>query len=230
VLIDVISLFPDYFRGPFDVSILKRAREKGLLEIRQTQLRDFAEGKQRKVDDRPYGGGPGMVLMPEPLTKAIRSVKNEESHTIFLSPQGAPLTPAKGRELAKKSHLILVCGHYEGIDQRIIDREIDEEISIGDYVLTNGCLAAIVLIDVISRFIPGVLGDEESAERDSFENNRFAPPQYTRPELFEGIAVPDVLRQGNHVEIEKWREQQAVKKTERVRRSHHESEPNYSRS
>ncbi len=197
--------------------MLKRAQEKGLIEIEQVDIRDFAEDKHRKVDDRPFGGGPGMVLMPAPLTKAIRSKKRKGSRVILLSPQGTQLTAAKCQELAQEEDLILVCGHYEGVDERVIEREIDEEISIGDYVLTNGCVAAIVLVDAISRFIPGVLGHEEAAARDSFQDGIFDAPQYTRPIEFEGLVVPEVLRGGNHADIESWRKQKAHEKTKRVR-------------
>lgn len=217
MLIDILSLFPDYFRGPFDESILKRARQQGIIDIRLTNIRDFAHDKHRKVDDRPYGGGPGMVLMPQPVTEAIRSKKGEESHVIYLSPQGKTLTAERCEQLACLPHLILVCGHYEGLDERVIENEIDEEISIGDYVLTNGCLPAIVLVDAVVRFIPGVLGNEEAALCDSFQKGIFDAPHYTRPEEFEGALVPDVLKGGNHALIEKWRNEQALKKTRRVR-------------
>lgn len=217
MIIDILSLFPDYFQGPFDVSIIKRARERGILDIRLINMRDFAEGKHRKVDDRPYGGGPGMVLMPKPVSEAIRSTRKEGSHVIHLSPQGKVLNAEMCARLALCPHLILVCGHYEGLDQRVIDHEIDEEISIGDYVLTNGCLPAIVLIDAVARFIPGVLGHEEAAAKDSFQKGIFDGPHYTRPEEFEGKKVPAVLKDGNHALIEKWREEEARKKTVRVR-------------
>ncbi len=215
--IDILSLFPDYFDGPFRVSIVKRAIEKGLIDINLIDIRDFAEGKHRKVDERPYGGGPGMLLMPGPVTRAIRSKKKEGSHVVYLSPQGKKLTSSLCEELAKRQHLILVCGHYEGLDERVIEQEIDEEISIGDYVLTNGCAAAIVLIDAAVRFVPGVLGHEEAAAKDSFQQGIFEGPAYTRPEEFEGRQVPDVLKSGNHGEIEKWRCQKGLEKTLRVR-------------
>lgn len=215
--IDILSLFPEYFRGPFDESILKRARQQGILDIRLTNIRDFAHDKHRKVDDRPYGGGPGMVMMPQPTTDAIRSKKTEQSHVIYLSPQGKTLTAEMSERLACRPHLILVCGHYEGLDERVIEKEIDEEISIGDYVLTNGCLPAIVLVDAVARFIPGVLGNEEAASCDSFQQGIFDSPHYTRPEIFEGLPVPDVLKGGNHALIEKWRNEQALNKTRRVR-------------
>jgi tRNA (guanine37-N1)-methyltransferase len=215
--IDILSLFPEYFRGPFDVSILKRAKEKGLIDIRLTNIREFAEGKHKKVDDRPFGGGPGMVLKPDPLIKAIRHVKNEQSHVICLSPQGKVLTASMAQKLSEFHHLILVCGHYEGIDQRVIDAEVDEEISIGDYVLTNGCIGAIVLVDCIARFIPGVLGDEQSAQCDSFQNGGFDGPHYTTPIDFEGMSVPEVLRSGHHEHIRKWKEEQVRNKMKTIR-------------
>lgn len=217
MLIDILSLFPGYFSGPFDESIVKRAREKGLVEIRQTDIRDFADNRHRKVDDRPYGGGPGMVMMSQPATAAISHVRTPKSRVIYLSPQGPLLTAAKSRELSEHTHLVLLCGHYEGIDQRILDKDVDEEISIGDYVLTNGCLAAIVLVDSILRFIPGVLGHALAADEDSFENGLLDCPHYTRPEVFEGLAVPSVLLSGNHEEIATWRRAQALKKTREIR-------------
>jgi tRNA (guanine37-N1)-methyltransferase len=215
--IDILSLFPEYFVGPFDESMLKRARERGLLNIQQTDIREFAEGKHRRVDDRPYGGGPGMVLMAEPTTKAIQSVRKEGSKVIFLSPQGKPLNAQRARALAAEKHLVLLCGHYEGIDQRVIDREVDEEISIGDYVLTNGCLAAIVLVDAVARFVPGVLGHEEAASTDSFEMGLLDCPHYTRPQAFDGQSVPEVLMGGDHKKIEQWRQERALETTARNR-------------
>ncbi len=214
---DILSLFPEYFSGPFEVSILKRAQEKGLIDIHLTNIRDFAEGKHKKVDDRVFGGGSGMLLMPEPTCKAIRHVKTEKARVIYLSPQGKPLTAEVCQRLAAETHLVLLCGHYEGVDERVLEKEVDEEISIGDYVLTNGCVAAIVLVDAVSRFIPGVLGKEEAAEQDSFQHGVFDAPHYTRPVEFEGIAVPEVLRGGNHEEIKKWRDQMALRKTQKVR-------------
>lgn len=214
---DILSLFPEYFQGPFDVSIVKRAIQNGLIQIRQTDIRDFSENRHRKVDDRPFGGGPGMVLCPDPVVKAIRSVKEESSHVVYLSPQGTRLTAAKCKEFAQKEHLILLCGHYEGIDERVLIKEVHEEISIGDYVLTNGCAAAIVLLDAVIRFIPGVIGHPDAVQQDSFEQGVFDGPHFTRPEIFEGMEVPFVLRQGHHAEIEKWRRAEALKKTARVR-------------
>ncbi len=197
--------------------MLKKAKESGLLQFFLTDVRDFAEGRFKKVDDRPYGGGPGMVLMPQPLTKAIRSVKTDDSHVIYLSPQGKTLSAETCQRLANKRHIVLVCGHYEGIDERVIENEVDEEISIGDYVLTNGCIAAIVLIDAVARFIPGVLGNQDAAYQDSFQGKILDAPHYTRPLEFEGHDVPSVLISGNHEEIRKWRHQKAIEKTMRVR-------------
>lgn len=215
--IDILSLFPGYFNGPISESMIKRAVEKGAVNIRLTDIRDFADNRYRKVDDRPYGGGPGMVMMAQPAAAAIRHVKSPQSHVIYLSPQGKKLTAARSRELAQESHLVFLCGHYEGIDQRVLDLEVDEEISIGDYVLTNGCLAAIVVIDALIRFIPGVLGHALAAEEDSFENGLLDWPHYTRPEEFEGLPVPAILLSGNHQEIAKWRLEQALKKTKDIR-------------
>jgi len=224
VIIDILSLFPDYFKGPFDESILKRARESGLIDIHHVNIRDFAEDTHRRVDDRPFGGGPGMVLMPGPTLAAIRSVKKPMSRVIYLSPQGPVLTAEKCRALAAEKHLVLLCGHYEGLDQRVLDIGVDEEISIGDYVLTNGCLAAIVLIDAMVRFIPGVLGHADAAAEDSFENGLLDCPHYTRPRVYEdpltkqSYEVPSVLLNGNHQEIARWRAVESWAKTERVRK------------
>lgn len=215
--IDILSLFPAYFKGPFDESIIGQARKKGILDIQLIDIRDFADNRYRRVDDRPYGGGPGMVLMALPVKKAIESVKDQEAHVVYLSPQGPVLTAAKCRQLASHKHLVVLCGHYEGIDERALEGTIDEEISIGDYVLTNGCLPAIVLIDAVVRFIPGVLGHESAADEDSFEEGLFDCPHYTRPEVFEGKAVPEVLLSGNHKKIAEWRRKKALEKTRRVR-------------
>lgn len=215
---DIISLFPDYFTGPFDETIIKQARLKGILDIKLVDIRDFADNKWRKVDDRPFGGGPGMVLMPEPVAKAVKSCRLEESRVIYLSPQGSLLTAAKCKELAKCPHLILLAGHYEGIDERVLQKYVDEEISIGDYVLTDGALAAIVLVNAVARFVPGVVGDSRSVEQDSFEGEGiFDCPHYTRPDVFEGEEVPPVLRSGNHQKIAEWKKSAALEKTKRVR-------------
>jgi tRNA (guanine37-N1)-methyltransferase len=214
--IDILSLFPEYFRGPFDVSMLKRAQEAGILEIRHTDIRKFSENKHGRVDERPFGGGPGMVLCPGPVVRAIRSVRKPNTHVVYLSPQGNLLTAAKCQELAKHEHLVILCGHYEGVDERALS-EVDEEISIGDYVLTSGCAAAIVLIDATARFIPKVIGHPDAVWEDSFQNGIFDGPHYTRPEVFEGMEVPAVLREGNHAKIRQWRTSEALKKTNRVR-------------
>jgi tRNA (guanine37-N1)-methyltransferase len=197
--------------------MIKRARERGLVNIRLTNIRDFADNRYHRVDDRPYGGGPGMVMMTQPIAAAIRHVRTPQSRVIYLTPQGRRLTAAKCRQLAQESHLVLLCGHYEGIDQRVLDQEVDEEISIGDYVLTNGCLAAIVMVDSIIRFMPGVLGHALAVEEDSFEKGLLDYPHYTRPEIFEGHAVPPILLSGNHQEIAKWRREQALRKTREIR-------------
>lgn len=215
--VDILSLFPKYFQGPLDESMILQARKRGILDIRLVDIRDFADNRYRKVDDRPYGGGPGMVLMPQPVASALRSVKRPGSHVIYLSPQGKTLTAAKAKELSQKEHLVLLCGHYEGVDERVLEAEVDEEISIGDYVLTNGCLAAIVVLDTVVRFVPGVLGHELAASQDSFEEGVLDCPHYTRPEVFEGKSVPQVLLSGDHGKIAAWRQQAGLAKTRMVR-------------
>lgn len=220
---DILSLFPGYFQGPLDESVISRAKKQGIIGIRLIDIRDFADNKWKRVDDRPYGGGPGMVLSPEPVAKAIRKAKQDAlalgvtPRVIYLSPQGSPLTAEKCRSLAMIPYLILLSGHYEGIDERVLEQEVDEEISIGDYVLTNGCIAAIVLLDAVSRFVPGVLGDCESVRQDSYEGGLLDCPHYTRPEEFEGKVVPPVLLSGNHQKIAEWRRQAQLEKTARVR-------------
>ena len=211
--IDILSLFPDYFKGPFDESIIGRACKSGKVEIVLHDIRDYAEGKHRKVDDRPYGGGPGMLLMAPPLVKAIRNLHSPKCRRIYLSPQGKMLTPELALELSQYEHLLFVCGHYEGIDQRVIDSEIDEEVSIGPYVLSNGCAAAIVVVDALLRFVPGVLGNAESFKEDSFQEGVLDWPHYTRPPEFEGKRVPDVLLEGHHKKIDAWRQKEALEKT-----------------
>ena len=214
--IHILSLFPDYFLSPFNESIIKRAQQKGILTINLIDIRDFAEGKHCQVDDRTYGGGPGMVLMPDPVVKAIKSVRTPKSKVIYLSPQGPLLKASKCRELSQSTDLILLCGHYEGIDERVM-KYVDEEISIGDYVLTNGCLSAIVLVDAVVRFVPNVIGHEDATKEDSFENGLFDCPHYTRPQVFEDESVPEVLLNGNHKKIASWRTEKALEKTKRVR-------------
>lgn len=213
---DLLSLFPEYFQGPFDCSMIQQAQKKGLIDIRTTNIRDYATDKHHKVDDRPFGGGPGMVMKPDPVCAAIDAVTTDRSHVVYMSPQGPLLKAKKCRELATKEHLVILCGHYEGVDERVLTR-VDEEISIGDYVLTNGCLAAIVLVDSVSRFVPGVLGHAMAADEDSFEKQLLDHPHYTQPVIFEGVEVPAVLRSGNHKEIREWRLSKALEKTRAVR-------------
>lgn len=217
--IDILSLFPEYFTSPLQCSILGKAQEKGLITIRSTNIRDFATDRYKTVDDRPYGGGPGMVMMACPTLEAIRSVKREDSLVVYLTPQGQPLTAKKCEEWGTTlPHLILLCGHYEGIDQRIIDLEVDYELSIGDYVLTSGAPAALVVIDAVSRFVDGVVGHPEAVYQDSFHREEgFEGPQYTRPSEIEGLRVPEVLLRGNHKEIETYRRAAGLCKRRAVR-------------
>ena len=215
--IDILSLFPSYFSSPFDVSIIKRAIENKILEIGQIDIRDFTKDKHKKVDDRPFGGGPGMVLTPQPLIDAIRSVKTKDSYVIYLTPQGKIFNSNKAIALSEKKHLILICGHYEGIDQRVIDSEVDEEISIGDFVLTNGCIPAIAIVDAVSRFIPDVIKNPSAPYDDTFNEGRFEGPQYTRPEVFEDMSVPKVLLNGNHKKIKEYKNLEGIKKMKKNR-------------
>ncbi len=196
--------------------MLKRAQERGLIQIDLVDIRSFAQGKHKKVDDRPFGGGPGMLLMCPPTVAAVRSVRTEKSKVIYLSPQGAPLTAKKCRELSCEEHVVLLCGHYEGVDERVL-RFVDEEVSIGDYVLTSGCPAALVVVDAVARFVPGVLGHEEAAQSDTFETGVFDAPQYTCPEEFEGMRVPSVLKSGHHEEIARWRQEKGLQKARTIR-------------
>lgn len=213
--IDILTLFPNMFSSPLRESILGRAVEKGLLQIQTINIRDFTLDKHQVVDDAPYGGGQGMVMKVEPIARAIESVRaqNPSARTIYLTPQGKPFHQDLARRLSTQSHLILLCGRYEGIDERVRELFIDEEISIGDYVLTGGELAAMVLVDAVSRFIPGVLGSDRSAEEDSFFNSLLEYPQYTRPVEFKGCRVPEVLLSGNHSAISLWRRREAIRRT-----------------
>lgn len=208
----ILTLFPDMFRGPLNESLLKKAQEKGLLSFDLVNLRDFTSGKHQTADDSPYGGGAGMVMLAEPIAKAIAKVKNQKSKVIFLCPTGKLLTQEKIRSLAKEEHLVLLCGHYEGVDERVRGL-VDEEISIGDYVLTGGELPAMVLIDAVARHIPGVVKETESVQKDSFYNVLLDYPSYTKPEEFGGQKVPAVLLSGHHAEIERWRRREALKRT-----------------
>ncbi len=211
---DVLTLFPNMFSSPLQESILGKAVEKGLIQVQTVNIRSFTLDKHQVVDDAPYGGGQGMVMKVEPIARAVESIKSEDRSvwTIYLTPQGKPLDQDLARRLSTRPHLVLLCGRYEGVDERT--REfIDEEISIGDYVLTGGELAAMVLIDAVSRFIPGVLGSDRSAEEDSFFNSLLEYPQYTRPVDFRGRRVPEVLLSGNHSAISLWRRREAIKRT-----------------
>ncbi len=215
--IDILTLFPRMLDGFLSESILGKGIEAGHLAVNVHDLRGWAIDKHRTADDRPFGGGAGMVLKPEPVFAAIEQLQTPGCRRIYLTPDGAPLSPAIAQELARETHLIFLSGHYEGIDQRIRDTVIDREISIGDYVLTNGTLAAAVVIDALARFIPGVLGEEKSLTHESFTSKLLDFPQYTRPAEFRGMSVPEVLLSGNHAEIEKWRHARQVEKTRQVR-------------
>ncbi len=215
--IDVLTLFPAMFAGPLDESIVKRAREAGLLDLKIHSLRDWTHDRHKTVDDRPFGGGPGMLLKVEPLFEAIESLQREKTKVILLSPSGRTFDQSIARELAQSEELLLVCGSYEGFDERVREALADDELSIGDYVLTNGALPAMVVIDAVARLLPGVLGDDESSHDESFSHGLLEYPQYTRPAEFRGMKVPEVLLSGNHAEIEKWRRQQAKLRTEKQR-------------
>lgn len=214
--IDVLSLFPDMFSGVFGQSILKKAQEKSAVQFQVLDFREFSTNKHRNVDDYPYGGGAGMVLTPQPLFDAVETLTketSEEPRIILLCPQGERFSQKKAEELAKEKHLIFLCGHYEGYDERIREQLVTDEISIGDYVLTGGELGAMVVIDAVTRLLPGVLGKEESHLQDSFSTGLLEHPQYTRPADFRGMKVPDVLMSGNHKNIEEWRKKESLKRT-----------------
>ena len=208
---DVLTLFPEMFQA-IKQSILGRAEEKNLIQINLINIRDFSKDKHKKVDDTPYGGGAGMVMRADVVYDAYKSVQNENAKVIYLTPQGKKLDQKKVEELSKEKHLILLCGHYEGIDQRVIDKIVDEEISIGDYVLTGGEIPAMVLIDSVSRYVEGVLS-ESSTNEESFSQGLLEYPQYTRPETFEGVKVPEILLSGHHENIKKWREEKSLENT-----------------
>lgn len=201
------------FAGPLDESIIMRARKAGLLDLKIHQLRDWTHDRHKTVDDRPFGGGPGMLMKPGPLFEAVESLRRENTKVILLSPSGRKFSQAIARELAAEKDLLLVTGHYEGFDERVRESLADDELSIGDYVLTNGALPAMVVIDAVTRLLPGALGDDESSQDESFSSGLLEYPQYTRPAEFRGMKVPDVLVSGNHAEIEKWRRGQAKART-----------------
>lgn len=211
--IDVLTLFPPLLEVYLGESMMKRAARMGAAEFRVVNPRDFTTDIHRTADDRPYGGGPGMVLKPEPLAAAIRSVVDDDAHVVLMSPQGARFTQAKAEELAARRHLVFVCGHYEGVDERVCDLFVDEEISIGDYVLTNGALPAAVVIDAVVRLLPGVVGGEGGTAAESFSSGLLDHPHYTRPEVFEGLPVPPILLSGDHAAIARWRREQALSRT-----------------
>ena len=215
--IDVLTLFPRIFEGPLDESILKRARERGLVEVTVHNLRDFTHDKHRVVDDRPYGGGPGMLMKPEPIFEAVEKLRGTDTCVVLMTPQGTPFTQQQAQELARKSHLLIICGHYEGVDERVREALVHEEISIGDYVLTNGAIAAAVMVDAVVRLVPGTLGDENSASDDSFTDGLLEGPQYTRPPEFRGMQVPEVLLSGDHGAVAKWRKEQGRLRTQQRR-------------
>ncbi len=220
VRIDILTLFPEICEGPLNQSMMKRAQEKGLASFHIHNLRQWAPGKHAVTDDMPYGGGQGMVMKCEPIFAAIEALRSPGARVVFMSPGGRRFTQAIAREYAQQQegHLIILCGHYEGVDQRVIEQLVDDELSIGDYVLTNGAIAAVVVTDAIVRLIPGVLGDEVSAADDSFSGNGLLEhPQYTRPVEFRGERVPAILLSGHHAEIARWREQKSIEKTRRMR-------------
>ncbi len=214
--IDIITLFPSMFKGPFDESIIKRARNKGILEINLHDLREFADDRHKTVDDLPYGGGAGMVMKPGPLFRAVEKVKEEErssSKVILLSPQGQAFTQEKAKELAEEKGLIFICGHYEGVDERVREHLMDEELSLGDFVLTGGELAAMVIVDAVARMLPEVLGCKDSMREDSFYETLLDYPHYTRPSEFRGWKVPGVLISGNHQKVREWRKKKKLENT-----------------
>jgi len=215
--IDLLTIFPEMVEGYFACSMIGRAVENHILEIGVHNIRDWSTDKHHRTDDAPFGGGAGMLMKPEPLFGAIEAVSTPGCAVIYLCPDGELLTQKMSAELAKAGHIVLLSGHYEGIDQRVRDTLVTKEVSIGDYVLTNGTIAAAVLIDAVARYVPGVLGEEKSLTQDSFNDNLLSFPQYTRPVEYHGMRVPDVLLSGNHAEIERWRNEQRLQKT-RLRR------------
>jgi len=215
--IDIITIFPGMFEQVLNESIIKRAQSKGKVRIKVHNLRDYTLDKHRKVDDRPFGGGSGMVMSIEPISRCVEALRSPQSRVILMSPQGAKLNQPLAKRLSGYKHLILICGHYEGVDERVREHIADEEVSIGDYILTGGELAAMVLVDCLIRLVPGVLGDKNSLNFESFEGNLLEYPQYTRPADFRGIKVPAILLSGDHARIESWRKKQALKRTRQRR-------------
>jgi tRNA (guanine37-N1)-methyltransferase len=215
--IDIVTLFPEMCRAPLSQSMMKRAQENKIVDLRIHNLRDWTTDKHHVVDDAPFGGGQGMVMKPEPIFAAVESLRQKGSFVVLMTPQGKQLTQSLAHDLSKREHLIVICGHYEGIDHRVIEQLVDLEVSIGDYVLTNGAIAAVVLVDAVVRLLSGVLGHEQSAADDSFSDGLLEAPQYTRPAEFRGAKVPEVLLSGNHAEIAAWRKEQAKKRTKENR-------------
>lgn len=215
--IQILSLFPEICRAALGESMMKRAQEKGFATLEALNIRDWAPGKHHVTDEAPYGGGPGMVMKIEPIYQALEAIRTPGAKVILMTPQGKKFTQSMAESFAKESHLIVLCGHYEGVDQRVADYLVDEEISIGDYVLTNGAISAVVFVDAIVRLIPGVLGDDQSAVSESFSTGQLDYPHYTRPERFQGWSVPPILLSGNHGAIEKWRQAEALRLTEERR-------------
>ncbi len=215
--IDIVTIFPDMLRGILGESILGRAADKDAVSFNIVNLRDFAKDTRKSIDDKPYGGGPGMLMMPEPLFDAVESVSDESAEVILMTPQGRKFDQSVARELAEKSHLIFICGNYEGVDERVRQELVTDEISIGDYVLTNGILSSAVVIDAVVRLLPGVLGGDGALDQESFCNGLLEYPQYTRPSDFRGMKVPDVLLSGHHGEIAQWRAEESMKRTEERR-------------
>ncbi len=217
--IDIVTIFPEIAAGPLGESIMKRARESGRVEIRCHDLRSYTTDRHRQVDDEPYGGGPGMVMKPEPFFAAVEDLRGPRTRVILLSPQGKRFDQARAETLSREEHLLFLCGHYEGVDHRVVEGVVDEEISIGDYVLTNGTIAAVVVVDAVARLIPGVLGDETSPLEESFSGERrlLEAPHYTRPAEFRGMTVPEVLLSGHHERIAEWRRERSRERTERIR-------------
>jgi tRNA (guanine37-N1)-methyltransferase len=215
--IDVVTLFPTMFTGPLDDSMVARARKAGILDLGIHDLREYTSDCHRTVDDRPFGGGPGMVIKPEPVFAAVQALSGEDSWVVLMGPAGRPFQQQTARDLSARKHVILLCGSYEGFDERIRDHLAHDELSIGDYVLTNGALPAMVIIDAVTRLLPGVLGDEESLRDESFNQGNLDFPQYTRPADYLGMKVPEVLLSGHHAKIEAWRKQQAHARTVKSR-------------
>jgi tRNA (guanine37-N1)-methyltransferase len=213
VKIDILTLFPDICRAPLGESIMKRAQKNGIVDLRVHNLRDWTTDKHHVVDDAPFGGGQGMIMKPEPIFAAVEDLRNQASRVVLMSPAGDRFDQQMATQLSQEPHIIILCGHYEGVDHRVIEHLVDLEISIGDYVLTNGAIAAVVLVDAIVRLLPGALGHEQSAVDDSFNHGLLEAPQYTRPAEFRDWKVPEVLLSGNHAEIAKWRKEQAIKRT-----------------